>query len=128
MISLAVLALAASHAAVGPVPITSQVTASDPNGGYAVVDNHRDVPINVFAETDWGEVDLGTVAPRSGRAFALAPAIVSQHMVDFRVVPRDECIGDSGMITLHPDTAIRLIVPPRWGPADHDKFDPTNNG
>ena len=123
MLNLATLALVASHSVAAPAP-AHNVAAPQPNDGYAVVDNHRDVPIKVFAETDWGEVDLGTVAPGAGRAFPLQATVVSQHEVDFRVVPKDQCVGDSGMIAVNPHGVVRLIVPPRWGPADHDKYDP----
>ncbi|HEX7939594.1 MAG TPA: hypothetical protein VF483_11460, partial [Gemmatimonadaceae bacterium] len=49
---------------------------------YVIVENDRDVPLTVFADTRLGETELGYVAPHSSEYLHLEDGYAAQGAVD----------------------------------------------
>ncbi len=115
MINALPLALAALLSLAPAKPAHTPAVASPVanNASFVLVENHRNVPVEVFVEAFDGEQSLGMVAPGAAETLALDPAITSDHEVSFLLDPKGEEVQATQLIPLTPGKGIELKVPAR---------------
>jgi len=77
------------------------------------VQNDRHVPVVVYAQDSWGEVELGVVPPDSTVTLRLSDAVVERGEVDFFVHPKGAPDQETGYLDVRRGERLGILVPPR---------------
>ena len=101
------LAMAKPHHPRHEVPIDSA------SATLIEVQNDRHVPVVVYAQDSWGEVQLGVVPPDSTVTLRLSDALVERGNVDFFVHPKGAPDQETGYLEVHRGERLGILVPPR---------------
>lgn len=90
-----------------------QVPIDSSNATLIEVQNDRHVPVVVYAQDSWGEVELGVVPPDSTITLRLSDAFVSRGDVDFFVHPKGQPDQETGYLEVRRGERLGILVPPR---------------
>jgi hypothetical protein len=77
------------------------------------IQNNRNVPVAVYAQDAWGEVELGVVAPDSTTTLRVTDLIAADGEIDFFVHPKGQPDEDTGNVEVHRGERIAILVPAR---------------
>lgn len=112
MIILAAL-LASTIAAAKPHHPRHAAAADSSTMTLVEVQNDRNVPVAVYAQDAWGEVELGVVPPDSTITLRLSNLLVSRGDVDFFVHPKGQPEEETGYMDVRRGERLGILVPPR---------------
>src|SRR5215211_7511139 len=85
----------------------------DSNVTLIEVQNDRHVPVAVYAQDAYGEVELGVVPPDSTVTLRLRDAFVGRGDVDFFVHPKGAPDQETGYLDVRRGERLGIVVPPR---------------
>jgi hypothetical protein len=77
------------------------------------VQNNRNVPVTVYAQDSWGEVELGVVAADSTVTLRVSDAVNPDQAIDFFIHPKGRPDEDTGNVEVHRGERIGIVVPAR---------------
>lgn len=116
MLSTIPLALAAMLT-LGPGKPAAKATPADSNAdgsSFVIVENTRNVPVDVSVETPEGERSLGTVPANCVTSIPLNAWITAAREVNFLLDPRGQPLEDTGLVDLKPGMGVKIDLPKRW--------------
>jgi len=90
-----------------------QASIDSSNATLIEVQNDRRVPVAVYAQDSWGEVELGVVPPDSTLTLRLSDALVGRGEVDFFVHPKGAPDEETGYLDVRRGERLGILVPPR---------------
>jgi len=77
------------------------------------VQNNRNVPVTVYAQDEWGEVELGVVGADSAATLRLSDVLADDDDIDFFVHPKGAADEETGNVDVHRGERIGILVPTR---------------
>jgi hypothetical protein len=80
---------------------------------FVQVQNNRHVPVRVFAQDGFGEIELGVVPAGTTATLRVADPIVIEGNVDFFVHPQGQPEEDTGSLEVHRGDRLGVLVPER---------------
>jgi NADPH-dependent ferric siderophore reductase len=90
-----------------------QASLDSSNVTLIEVQNDRHVPVAVYAQDAYGEVELGVVPADSTVTLRLRDAFVGRGDVDFFVHPKGAPDQDTGYLDVRRGERLGIVVPPR---------------
>jgi NADPH-dependent ferric siderophore reductase len=90
-----------------------QASLDSSNVTLIEVQNDRHVPVAVYAQDAYGEVELGVVPPDSTITLRLRDAFVGRGDVDFFVHPKGAPDQETGYLDVRRGERLGIVVPPR---------------
>lgn len=103
---LAATLMSAAPAISPPATDSSQMT-------LVVVQNDRTVPVAVYAQDAWGELELGVVPPDSTVTLRVDDPFLDRSDIDFFVHPKGQPEEETGYLDIHRGDRLGILVPPR---------------
>ena len=108
-----IAALLATHLA-STKPPKHKASAPDSSAMTLVeVQNNRDVPVRVYAQDGFGEIEMGVVPAGTTATLRIADPIVLDGDVDFFVHPQGQPEEETGTLEIHRGDRIGVLVPAR---------------
>ena len=90
-----------------------QASLDSSNVTLIEVQNDRHVPVAVYAQDAYSEVELGVVPPDSTVTLRLRDAFVGRGDVDFFVHPKGAPDQETGYLGVRRGERLGIVVPPR---------------
>lgn len=97
-----------------PAPKVTPAHSNADANSFVLVENNRNVPVRVYAETSFGEHALGIVPANCVTSLRLDPVLAATRRVDFLLDPRGQPLEDTGLVAVQPGKGVEVIVPQRW--------------